>query len=208
MADSIESFVEKLQAEGVQAGQAQARKLVDDARGEAEKIVADAKAQAEDIRAQADEDAAATIARGTEELKLAARDAMGRLKATVTACLDALLKQSTEQALKDDQFFVSLLREIALQYARKDAERELPITINVDEQMLGAATHWAVAEMAAQGDDHQRLDLKGTLATAGFEYGVIDGMIEVTPESIAAVLGEMIGPRLEEIIDAAAADNS
>ncbi len=208
MAETIEAFVQKLQAEGVQAGQDEAKKLVDDARAEAEKIIVEAKAQAEGVIADATSQAEAALARGNEELKLAARDAIGRLKATVQNALNALLRKSTEEALKDEEFFPKLLHDIAVQYAQKDIVREVPITINVDEDMLHVATHWAVTEMTSQGDEHQHIDLKGSLRTAGFEYGVIDGTIEVTPESITAVLREMIGPRLEGIIDAASASDS
>ena len=58
MAESIESFVAKLQAEGVQAGKdaaekireearQQAREIVQHARSEADKIIAEARSQAE-----------------------------------------------------------------------------------------------------------------------------------------------------------------
>jgi len=58
MADSIETFVQKLQAEGVQAGRDEAQKLVDEARTEAEGIVAQAGEQAKRITSQAREKSA------------------------------------------------------------------------------------------------------------------------------------------------------
>lgn len=205
MAETIESFVQKLQAEGVQAGQDQAKKLLDEASAQAESIVADAKARGEKIVADANTQAEAALAQGADELKLAARDALLRLRETVQSTLEALLKQSAGDALKDNEFFVRLLHDVAVQYAQKDSLRESPVEINVDEKMLKAATHWAVKEMTGKAGPHPPIDLKGALKTAGFEYTPVDGTIEVTPESIASVLSEMIGPRLAEVIQAAQA---
>ena len=53
MTQTIESFVEKLHAEGVHAGQEAAEKLRSEARAEAERVVAEAKAEAEKLLAEA-----------------------------------------------------------------------------------------------------------------------------------------------------------
>ncbi len=204
MAETIESFVQKLQEEGVQAGREQAQKLLDEAGAEAEGIVADAKRRAEEIIADAKAQAETNLKRGKDELSLASRDVLLRLRETVVETLEGLLKSSSREKLRDEEFFVRLLHDVAVQYAEKDAAHERPVVISVDEDMLEAATRWAVQEMTQEGGDdwRSRIDLKGRLKTAGFEYSAADGTIEVTPESISAVLGEMISPRLREIIQA------
>ena len=204
MAETIESFVQKLQEEGVQAGREQAQNLLDEAGTEAEGIVADAKRRAEEIIADAKAQAETNLKRGKDELSLASRDVLLRLRETVVKTLEGLLKSSSREKLRDEKFFVRLLHDVAVQYAEKDAAHERPVVISVDEKMLEAATRWAVQEMTQEGGDdwRSRIDLKGRLKTAGFEYSAADGTIEVTPDSISAVLSEMISPRLREIIQA------
>lgn len=204
MAETIESFVQKLQEEGVEAGREQAQKLLDGAGAEAEGIVADAKRRAEEIIADAKAQAETNLKRGKDELSLASRDVLLRLRETVVKTLEGLLKSSSREKLRDEEFFVRLLHDVAVQYAEKDAAHERPVVISVDEDMLEAATRWAVQEMTQEGGDdwRSRIDLKGRLKTAGFEYSAGDGTIEVTPESISAVLSEMISPRLREIVQA------
>ena len=49
------------------------------------------------------------------------------------------------------------------------------------------------------------IDLAGTLRQAGFEYNAGGATIEVTLESVVAVLSEMFSPRLREILATATA---
>ena len=195
MADSIQSFVRKLQEEGVQAGRAEAQKLMDEARQQAERIVADAKAQAQE-----------TLDQGREELALAARDVLLRLRQTITRALEAVLRQAAAERLADSGFLSKLLHDVVMQYAEKDAEGDSVIEIRVSDEELQGITDWALKEIAQeQNTKGHRLELKGRLKTAGFEYSVGQGTVEMTPESIAAVLSQMIAPRLRAVIDEAAA---
>jgi hypothetical protein len=50
------------------------------------------------------------------------------------------------------------------------------------------------------------LDLKGTLADAGFEYQVDGANIEVTLSSIVEALTELVNPNLREILEQAMAE--
>jgi V/A-type H+-transporting ATPase subunit E len=204
MAETIESFVQKLQEEGVDAGREQAQKLLDEAGAKAEGIVAEAQRRAEEIIADAKAQAETDLKQGRDELALACRDVLLRLRATVVSTLEAVLKSSSQDKLRDEEFFVRLLHDVAVQYAEKDSIGESPVVISVDEEMLEAATRWAMQEMTSNGGDdwRSRIDLKGRLKTAGFEYSATNGTIEVTPESVSAVLSEMISPRLREIVQA------
>jgi V/A-type H+-transporting ATPase subunit E len=210
MVETIESFVERLQQEGVDAGREQAKQLLDEVRTQADQILADARKQAEEIVGKAKDDAERTLAQGKDELALAARDAMLRLQETTSKTLDSLLRAAAENTLKDEKFFERLLHDVAVQYAEKDAVRDWPVVITVDEEMLEVATRWAIAEMTARdGEDwRSRIDLHGRLKSAGFEYTAVDGTVEVTPESIASVLSEMISPRLRKVIESSKASQA
>ncbi len=205
MADTIESFVEKLHKDGVEAGRAEAQKLLDQAKAQAEQVVADAKGQAERILADARGQAAQTVEHGRNELDLAARDVFGRLRQTITDAVGEVLRRSAADALKDEEFLVSLLHDVVVEYARKDAEGTWPIEIRLDEAKADGVIQSLLDKLAGEGGAEPRVDLKGKLKSAGFEYAVSGGVVEVTAESIAGVLGEIIAPRLRELIDRAAA---
>ena len=205
MADSIEAFVQKLQQEGVQAGRTEAQKLMGEAQAEAERIVSEAHAEAERIVKGAKAEAEDKLKQGTDELELAARDALLRLRQTLTDALAALLHRASAEALAEKGFLTKLLHDVVMQYARKDAEGSHPIEIHVSDEDLEAVTNWALQEMTQhEKDGRAHIDLKGRLKSAGFEYSAGGGTVEVTPESISGVLSEMIAPRLREVVDKAA----
>jgi vacuolar-type H+-ATPase subunit E/Vma4 len=210
MAGSIETFVQKLQEEGVEAGRAEAAKILDETKAQADKIIADARAEAERIREHARQQSEQTLRRGRNELQLASRDALLQLRETIVAVLEAFLREAAVETLSDDDFLRALLHDICVQYAESDAARDWPVEIRVSEDKLKVATEWAVSEMKQRGDGdwRSRIDLKGKLKSAGFEYNATGGMVEVTPESVAAVLRDMLSPRLREMVDQVVAEKN
>lgn len=206
MANSIETFVQKLQAEGVQAGREEAQKLVDEARAEAEGIVAQAGEQAERITGEAREKAAESLRQGQDELELAARDVLLKLREAVMRALQAVLARGSGEALADKEFLAKLIHDVVVQYAQKDAAGAADVEVQVSDEALQSLTDWAAKEMAQEkAGSKPQVNFKGRLASAGFEYTTAGGKIEVTPESIASVLSEMVSPRLKELLDKAQA---
>jgi len=202
MAETIESFVAKLQVEGVDAGkqqaesiraeaEKQAKETVDRANTEADKIIADAKAQAEE-----------TLARGRTELELAARDATLRLQEAVTRGLAGLFSQTVKQKLEDTDFMGKLLHELVMFYVRSDFECKQTLKINVPAPMREKLVSWAISEIGREAVDKVRpsIDLKGTLADAGFEYSCGGSTIEVTRDSVVATLVDLVGPHLRQVL--------
>ena len=201
MAETIESFVEKLQKEGIEVGQAEAAKLLDTTRAEAEKIIADAKAQADGITSDARAEAERTVKQGKDELTLACRDTLLRLHEAVMRSIRTMLEQATQTQLKDKEFLANLVREVVVQYAGKDARGDRPIEVKVSDEMLEAVSAWAAGETAGQAEGPATgITLAGGLESAGFEYSSAGGTVEVTPESVAGVLSEMVSPKLREMI--------
>jgi len=208
MAESIESFVERLQKEGVEVGRAEAEKIASEARADADRTRAEARAEAEKIVAEARTEAERTLEQGRGELALAARDVFARLRETLTKAVAEVVRRGASAALADEAFLRTLLHDVIVQYAQKDAEGTWPIELRISEstgdQVIDGALKALTDEGRSGGDE---VDLKGRLKSAGFEYSVSRGVVEVTPESVAAALEEMIGPRLRELIEKAAADD-
>lgn len=205
MADTIESFVAKLQAEGVDAGKAQAEKLRTEADAQAQRIVADAQAQAAKIIATAQADADNLLARGKTELQLAARDTSLKLHEALNRGMLAIVAQSVKEPMSDPAFLGKLLHEIILLYVKELQANKDVMRINVPEDLRSALSNWALHEIgqAALDGMHGVMDMKSTLAGAGLEYTVSGATVEITPESVTQSLSEILSPALRDALNQA-----
>ncbi|MHC4985932.1 MAG: hypothetical protein ACYTFO_07225, partial [Planctomycetota bacterium] len=135
MADTIESFVAKLQADGVEAGQAEADKITAEATTQAEGIVANARAEAEKILAKAQSDADGLLTRGRTELELAARDTTLKLNEALSGSLTRMVAESVAKPMSDPAFLGKLLHEVVLIYINALKERGEMMSLNVPEAL-------------------------------------------------------------------------
>jgi vacuolar-type H+-ATPase subunit E/Vma4 len=197
MADTIESFVSKLQAEGVDAGKKKARQLQDEAARNAEKIEADAHAKAEKIIADAKKEAENNLARGRTELQLAARDTALQLRETLSAALQSVLAAKTRETLADSEFVKQVLVEVVRSYAEADTAGG-KVKVNLSEDMHNKLADWAMQELS-------QVELEGTLKQAGFEYTVSGATVEVTVDSVVESLSALVSPKLRETLEDAMA---
>ncbi|MDP6636672.1 MAG: HrpE/YscL family type III secretion apparatus protein [Phycisphaerae bacterium] len=208
MAESIETFVAKLQTEGVQAGRQEADAILATAKTEAENIVSEANSQADKIVAQAKTEAENLLTRGQTELSLAARDAVLKLQETLSKSLQAILRHQAGQTLEDVDFLGKVLHELILLYAKDELTAKGGITFNVSSELREKLADWALKEI---GEDRLRdigvhMDLHGTLAAAGFEYSAAGATIEVTLDSVVETLTALVGPELRKVLESAASD--
>lgn len=204
MAESIEAFVAKLQKEGVQAAQADAERIRQEAQGQADEIVRAARAEAERIIADARRQAQEHLTRSQSELQLAARDVVLRLRQTLSQMLTAVLTPPTREKLSDPQFLGNLLQEMVINYVKADIDQNNQMTINVPCDMQHALADWALQEIARERKNgHVAIDLKGTLREAGFEYQTHRSVVEVTESSVIQALNGLVSPVLRELLDKA-----
>ena len=210
MAESIQAFVEKIRTEGVEAGKAQADQLLGEAKQQAEEIIAQAGQEKDNILAQAKRDADNMLARAKDELRLAARDTVMRLRDALNLALKQVLGHGVESNLEDTEFIGQLLHEIISQFAQADLEGERTFEINVRPEMRDKLINWALAELGREsiGQKHVSTDLKGTLRQAGFEYNATGATVEVTVESVVERLSELVSPKLREILNQALAEGA
>lgn len=199
MPETIETFVKKLQDDGVAAGKAKADELLAVATAEADKLKADAQAQADKIIAEAQAEAQRVADAQGNELRLAARDSLLKLRESIVATLEAVLKQQASATMKDAAFLKQLITTVVTQYAKDDAAGAPHMTVNVNEEAFAAVGDWAVGALSSDA-----VDLKGGLKAAGFEYSVADSTVEVTLDAVVEVLRAQVSPRLQGILQDAA----
>ena len=206
MPETIDTFVNKLQTEGVEAGQAAADKIRTEAQQQAEQIIKTAQQQADAIITDAKDQAQANLDRNAAELKLAARDTLLRLRGTLSKILQTVLTKRTESQLADPDFLKSLIQEVVTQYARADSTGVQDITINLSEEHRRQLADWAVTQLSQA--DSAAVDLKGALAQAGFEYTIDGATVEVTVESLVETLAEIINTDLRKMLETVVADGN
>ena len=203
MADTIESFVAKLQAEGVRAGQREAEKIRAEAQKQADQALRQGQDKAARIIADAEAEARNILARSRTELDLAARDTVLRLREALGALVGAVVSRGAEEALTDAEFLRQVLHELVITYARAETGTDDGLSVNVPAEMCKKLTDWAISEVGkgAAGDPSRMpLKLRGTLKEAGFEYSVAGGTVEVTLSSVVEALSEIVSPGLQELL--------
>ncbi len=206
MVQNIETFIDRLRADGVEAGREAAEKIRAEAEQRAAEIVRDAEQRAAKIVADAESETERTRDRARADLELAARDTVVRLQQTLSAALHEVIRVAAREKLSDIEFVGMLIRDIVMQYVQSDL-KPATIDVNVSELMRRQLAEWAIQTLHKDVDsDHSRIELHGTLADAGFEYRVGDGTVEITADSVVNILSEMVGAELRQILARALAD--
>jgi vacuolar-type H+-ATPase subunit H len=189
MVDTIEAFVEKLQSDGVQAGQAAADQLSADAKTQAEGIISDARAQADAIIADATTQAASIISRGKSELALAARDTLGTLRQNLIDALNGLLAAAARDAMQQPDFMKQAILDVVNAYAAAD---QVDAEINVSSELASQLKEWAMTTLGK--------DVRSGGPALGFDYAIDGATVEINPESVVAMVSDMVTPALRETL--------
>ena len=128
MENKIHELTEKIYAEGVEKGKAEADRIIADAQAKAEAIIADAQAKAEAVVADAKKSAEDISANTRSELKLYGAQALGALKSeTATMLTDTVVKSAVKDALAGDS-----LKALIVKIAERWSADE-PLVISTSE---------------------------------------------------------------------------
>ena len=127
--EKIQELTEKLLREGVEKGQAEADRIIEQAKQQAEQILKDARQQAQEINAEAQKKAGETAANTRSELKMYTAQALSALKSEVTNVLtDNVVKEAVAGLTASPDF----LGQFAVALAEKWSEGE-PVVISSSE---------------------------------------------------------------------------
>lgn len=186
--EDIQSLLEKINREGVEKAEAEAKRIVDAAKAKADKMLAEAREGAERAKADAAKEAEASAARAAETIRQGARDVVIGVKEAVTSMLEKLLAKDVSAALSDDKTAADLAAE---------AIRELagPGEIACGEKLAQTLK----AQLSAQGGFTVVVD---DSTGAGFSVRTDGGRVEhaFTEEVIAAELARRLRPDLAKLL--------
>ena len=186
--EDLQSLLEKINRDGVEKAEAEAKKIVDAAKAKADEIVAAAKAAAAKDKAEADKAADDYAERGKETLRQAARDVVLGIKDAVTALLEQLLAKDVDKALADEQTVAGIVAETLKGLAG-------PGEISCNAKLAAALK----AQLATL--DSFTVVADDTLGT-GFTVKTDGGRVEhaFTAEVIAAELAKRLRPDLAKLV--------
>jgi vacuolar-type H+-ATPase subunit H len=204
MPDNLESFVKKLQSEGVDAGKAAAEKLKKEAEEAAEKIISRAHEEADEIIQKAKADAQKQKKNAQSEMKMVVRDAILRLRESLKKALSRLISYRVEEDFKDTGYLKEIVREVVLTYTKKDADPDGQVEIEVSEDIPDDWIQQTMTDLSEQlQTSEDNIRIQASLKKAGFDYHLRDGTVEVSPESVTDLLLEMINPKFQEVVSQA-----
>ena len=119
---NLSELTDKIYAEGVEKGQAEAQQIVEKATAKADAIVADAEKNAAAIMADAERKAADLDKKTRAELKLYAEQSVNAVKTEIVNLLaDKIASESEKAVTSDAKFMQGLIVKLAEQMA-KDGE--------------------------------------------------------------------------------------
>ena len=100
--EDLQGLLEKINRDGVEKADAEAKKIIDAAQAKADALIKDALAKAAQSKADAEKAAAAYSERAAETIRQAARDVVIGVKDSVTALLENLLAKDVAKALGEE----------------------------------------------------------------------------------------------------------
>ena len=189
MAEELQQLLEKIQRDGVDKAEADAKAIVAKAEADAKAIAAKAEADAKAIVAKAEADAKAFEARAAETVRQAARDTVLEVKEGVMRLLEGLLAQDVKAALASNA--AALAAEAIKALSAETAE----VAANAQ---LAEALRAQLAASAANGVTVVTDESVG----AGFSVRLDGGRVEhdFSEKNIAAALAKRLRPDLAKIV--------
>lgn len=114
----LEEITQKIYAEGVEKGNAQAEQIVEKAKAEAAAIVENAKKEAEAVMAQAASKAAELDKNTRSELRLYAEQSVNAVKTALTDLINDKVAKESIKTATDAKFMQSVILKMAEQMAK------------------------------------------------------------------------------------------
>ncbi|MHA7881389.1 MAG: ATPase [Saccharospirillum sp.] len=111
-ASGIEALIEQLREQGVERGQKEAARIIEDAEKEAELLLHQAQEEADALRKQVHRDIARQKQAGEDALKMAARDLLLEVKENLARSFTDQVERLIEQQMNKDEFMQRLIIEL------------------------------------------------------------------------------------------------
>jgi V/A-type H+-transporting ATPase subunit E len=193
--EKIQELTEKIYREGVEKGQAEADRIIGEAKQSAEQIIAEAREQAKAIEAQAQKKAGELDANAKSELKLYTSQALNALKSEIVNVLTDKISKDAAANLAADKNF---LGQFAVTLAGKWAENEAVVLSSSEAESLKSYFAAQAKELLDKGVTINKVNGKDTLLT----ISPADGSYKVNfgKEEFEAYFKNFLRPQLIDML--------
>ena len=199
MAEDLKHLLNTIQKEGVEKAEAEAERIVGEAKKKAQALVKDAERKAEEIKQKAEKDSQSFVERGKIELEQAARD----LLIAFARGLEDLLRESIKRSVSDS-LTPETLKELLVKIGQSYYEESLkgkPSDLYLNEKdaaMLADFFKNELRKMMAEGlvvhiDKRITKGFAIALRNQRFYY-------DFTQEAITDELCRFLQPQMAEIV--------
>ncbi|MBI1248011.1 hypothetical protein GC197_09245 [bacterium] len=204
--DSVQSLIDRIRDDGVQAAKAEGEQLLKEARHEAAKIVADAKVEADTLRAEAKREIEAHREASLDALQLAARDTVLDLETRVVNQFEKFLERLVVSATRDEELVRSLVLVLAGQTA-SEFIKDKDIEIRISKALLGEGSLQEDRNQAllALSSDMLREGIQlipDDVIEGGARVQLIDDKLEIdlSDQAISRMIAQRMIPRFRNIL--------
>jgi V/A-type H+-transporting ATPase subunit E len=201
MPEELQSLLEKIQKDGVDKAEVEAKDIVSSAQAKAKDIIADAKKEAEALLKKAEVDGTSFQTRGEKALQQAARDVILSVADAVNSTLEALVKGEVSKAM-DDTSVAQMVLEVVKAYANnKSADTRIEVLLN--DKQKKAITDYLNAKCADAMKKGLEIKSDNTVVS-GFRVSMPDANVEhdFSEAAITEALCQLLRPQLQEIVKA------
>lgn len=191
----IEELTEKIYREGVEKGNAEAQRLIEEARQQAAQIVAQAQAEAQNIVAEAQKNADELSTNTRSELKLYAGQALNALKSEIVSVVsNKIVSEAVNSTVTAKDFLGKFLVALAGQWS---ANENIVIS-SADSDTLKAYFTVQAKELLDKGIKIEKINNKDVL----FSIAPADGSYKVNfgKEEFENYFKEFLRPQLVEML--------
>lgn len=216
VASGVEALIERLRDEGVEQGREQARRIVADAESRAGWMIEQAERNAETIRRRALEEAERLQHSAREALRVAARDTVLEMQATLTHRFRGHLRWLVAETLSQEELLQRLILELVARTRQDtplDAEGDVEIVLprgvlgleelhrRPEELREGTLSHFVVAQARELLREGVRFSVGEHGSGIRVRLHEHDMEIDITESAVTELLLEHLQPRFRAMLE-------
>ena len=134
MAEDLQNLLDRIQKDGVEQAEAQAEKILAEAREKAAAILREAEKQAAETRVGAEKGAEVFVERSTKTLEQAARDFLISVGRSLEKVFEDVAKETVGAALTPETMEQMLIRMAEMYVERGARESHIDILLNAEDR--------------------------------------------------------------------------
>ncbi len=193
----LQDLIEQIKKDGVEAAEAQASSILDNAKAEADRIIANAKAEAEKMIAKAKEENERTVKASEEAIRQAGRNLLISFRESITKELDSVIGEKVA-----DSYSSKTLSELIVKVVEtwsRSSDGDISVLLNEkDSADMTASLLSALKERVKNGVTVKTSDD----FDGGFRISVDNGRAyyDYSAEAVTEMLSSYLNPKVSSLM--------